>query len=362
MLKNLNALEVLYMQLVDGKEARKINDYGMWRDVYSTDPNDILNSLLNKNIIVEDHSKKTLYAELKVSDLKEKLRENSLKLSGKKSELIDRLIENNINIDMDSYIISPIYRVNNKYIDIYNSTKFILFFHNRYFIDIFDAYDYFLKHPNQSNHDLIINIINRNIKKALSSKKYIEAMKMHSDLAKYFTDNDDTPSAQYHIHNQQMLNLLNDYERMKDYSSYGITIDSETDTYMFHISDWTLLQYKSILKTRQMSENTLKTEILNSTDHLTYSRELRSLFANYIIESIQNNPGSKSKLLFNIKNEMKNTNNSIGTEVTQNINTGIKASTNLNSNQNTKSGCLAFFLLPGAAFIYIIDKLINSFI
>lgn len=349
------------MQLVNKKEARKINNYGMWRDVYSTDPKDILNSLLKKKVIFEDTKKETLYAQLKVSDLKELLRQNSLKLSGKKSELIERLIENDVDVDVDKHLISPIYAVSDDYIELADNTEFIMFFHNRYFIDIFDAYDYYLKHPDLSNHELIINIMNMNIKNALSSKEYIEAMRMHSDLAKYFADRNDSPSSQYHIHNQQMLNLINDYERMKDYGSYGITVDSESDSYLFYLSDWVLLQYKSILKTRQMTEESLTNEILNSTDHLPYKREIRKLFANYIIESIYNDAESKKKLMFNIKNNTDYKENVSNTELTTNVESDNKVTYQSKPTQNTKSGCLAFFLLPGAAFIYIIDLLINSF-
>lgn len=357
----MNALEVLYMQLVNNKEARKINNYGMWRDVYSTDPNDILNSLLKKKVIFEDTRKETLYSQLKVSELKELLRQNSLKLSGRKSELIERLIDNNVDVGTENYLISPIYAISDEYLELANKTEFILFFHNRYFIDIFDAYDYYLKHQELSNHDLIINIMNMNIKKALSSNEYIEAMRMHSDLAKYFADRNDAPSAQYHIHNQQMLNLINDYERMLDYSSYGIVVDSESDSYLFHISDWVLLQYKSILKTRQMSEKSLTNEILNSTDHLPFKREIRKLFANFIIESIYNDSDSKKKLMFNIKNSTEFKKSESNAELATKIESNIKAPSQSKPTQSTKSGCLGLFLLPGFSLIYIIDKIINIF-
>lgn len=368
--KRLNALEVLYLHYINGKNEEKVNNYSFWFHQYSTNPFNLFTSLKKRNVIKESTDLKSILNNLKVTELKDTLRQNNLKLSGNKPDLIKRIIENNKIINFDTSAYPSIYFVTDEYKSLLNSTEFITYFHNNHIIDIFDAYDYSLKHRDKSNGELIVLILNDVLKEELKKEEYFNVSILYNNLARYYYDHNDEYSAQYHLHNYQMLNVLNEIERIKDYNSYGISISIDDDSYMFFINDWSLLQYKSLLKTRQIDTSDLKNELIDSTKHLPFTSKDKEAAAIYIIERVSDNHDASKNLLNKIMKSYSKTNTRQSktrhsenkdrvTELSVTYNLDHKGETSKQQLENTKSGCLLFFSIPTVLIVYALTQLTN---
>ena len=97
----------------------------------------------------------------KLEDLKEILRENDLRLSGKKQELIDRLNDNAVETN-------PIFSLSNKGIKYLKDYAWIEFYEN--FLLNFDFNNFYNFYLAQSGtlYDISLDFLNRNMEQAIS--------------------------------------------------------------------------------------------------------------------------------------------------------------------------------------------------
>lgn len=364
-MNNLNALEVLFIHFIHKRKENEVMNTSRWLHRYSTNPKKLIDSLITKNAITKTKDLNLLLQGLKVTDLKDILRNNNLKLSGNKPHLIERIIENEntINIDMDQY--PSIYIATGEYLNLLDSTDFINFFDRGGIIDIFEAYDYYLKYPEKTSDEIIIDLLN---KKLESSSEAYEKIQIYRILSEKYYDLNDEYSAQFHLHNSEMLQILTEIARFRENMSYGIYISMEDNPYLFLVNNGTILQYKTLLKTRQLTWSDLKKELIESTRHLKYSSKDKELAAQYLVEVINDDFEASKRLInslskgksntANKRREHANTKNYTDTNHSSPRELSNKEQSNLQ--KNSGCGCLLFLALPTLPVITYIAQIIIS--
>lgn len=366
MAHNLNALEVLFMHFVHERKETEVTNSSQWLHRYSTNPNTLINSLTKNNVIRKTKDLDVLLPDLKVPELKDILRNNNLKISGNKPNLIERIIQNSDKIDIDLSQYSSVYVVTDEYEDLLAETKFIQYFDRMGIIDIFDAYDYYLKYPNKSSENIVIDILNKKLNSVTDTHDQIHIYKILSD--KYYELNDEY-SAQYHLHNSEMLRILEQIERHRENISYGIYLSVEDNPYLFFVNNNTILQYKTLLRTRQLTLNDLKEELISSSKHLNYTSKDKELAADYLV-AVVNDDFDASKILINKINKdnksrksapRQRTNPTVKIELKQSSQNHLPNTTKKKTakKKTSGSGCIIFLALPGIPMVaYILQNIL----
>jgi hypothetical protein len=163
-----------------------------------------------------------------------------------------------------------------------------------------------------------------------------------------------------------MLAILKEIERYKEYSSYGISMSIDENQFMFFINDWALLQYKSLLKTRQITTSDLQRELINSTKHLPFSLKDKEAAAIYIIERVSDKEDASRNLMNKVmkqSNKYQNVNSNNRSYETKKpekykLDESIKKGTKQQPTEKN-SGCLMFLSVPAAIIVYYIMQFSN---
>ena len=118
---------VLYLEEFRKNPAKKFSDSLAKR--YDTTPNK-LNKQALEDEFIEPASPLNAAKDLKVSDLKEILKEHNLKVSGKKDELIERLGENLTDEELKKYFKSKTYQISKKGLEFLSENSYILYIYS----------------------------------------------------------------------------------------------------------------------------------------------------------------------------------------------------------------------------------------
>jgi len=124
---NMSAVEVIFLERMDGhKVGSDFQGYYEYR--YNTNPKKLLKTCMDKSLIevaaIEHNIKK-----VKVIELKEVLRDKSLKVSGKKDELIARLLENVSKKDLEKYFTDKYYTLTESGRKYVLDNEYAIFYH-----------------------------------------------------------------------------------------------------------------------------------------------------------------------------------------------------------------------------------------
>lgn len=147
----LSPEEILMLALTDEKDTS--NDFfpGYWEYTYNVNPQILFTQLVNRGFYTKEKSLLLTLKRKTVEELKEILRENNLKVSGKKQELVDRILNELSEKQLNSIKLIEVYKINDTAKEILANNEHILFFHNSPMeISIYTAHDFKNKNPNFS--------------------------------------------------------------------------------------------------------------------------------------------------------------------------------------------------------------------
>lgn len=176
--------EILLLSYMDGmKIDRKLPNY--FNMIYGLDTGRSYEKIKSKGYITYAPIEYALNREI-MSELKNILKENDLKVSGKKAELVERICEN-VPRDALSKYENMYYKTTQEGQKILANNEHVKYFHEKYGdfgIDVNEADNYKNKHPEMSNYEILINILNNRLVERHSNPKLKDFHLVRSPYAK----------------------------------------------------------------------------------------------------------------------------------------------------------------------------------
>lgn len=164
-MREISGVDVLMLHHIVGKEENYIPAQKYWKDVYNLNVQKSLKRLSSNHLLEINYSlNDSLYA-LKVDELKEILRKNNLKVSGRKKELVNRIIDN-VDIDNLKGSLSKVYTATPKGQKLIDDTNFINYTHRklRNYLNPNEAYMTFLSNSSLSDKEVLIESLEKKIR------------------------------------------------------------------------------------------------------------------------------------------------------------------------------------------------------
>lgn len=156
---DLSPEEILMLDLLNEKDTSNDLFPGYWEYSYDVNAKLLFGNLVKGGFYSKEKSLVTTLQRKTIEDLKHILRDNNLKVSGKKQELIDRILSNLPQEKLDSIELIEVYKVNDKAKDIIKKNDHISYFHNSPLdISIYEAHDYKKKYPNLTPLEIAYDI------------------------------------------------------------------------------------------------------------------------------------------------------------------------------------------------------------
>ncbi|WP_419743600.1 SAP domain-containing protein [Macrococcoides bohemicum] len=300
-MKRLNAMEVLVLHFTDGKVIDNCLYESFWYDRFSTNPAPIKQKLIKQGILIISKDTKKSLNKLKLDDLKNILRNNSLKVGGKKAELIDRILESEIILENE--VLPQVYEVVPAYRKILEDTTFLKSIIGNQSLDFIKAYEFYLKHPNLNSDTYLENIYMENIKKEIKKEHYGNAPVLYSYLSHHYFNKKDEKSGIFNLNSHIMLRLLNDVNRIIEYKRAGY--DEFIDRHNFYIHNDDIQKYRVLLKTEQITEHQLYNDLIESVSMIDEDKKNKEIMATYILNKIANKGNENEVAIKDILNRAK---------------------------------------------------------
>lgn len=159
----LNPEEILMLDSKNGSSAD--DDYypGFWNYQYNINPKEVFVSLVRRGFFEETKSLDNTLNSKTVDELKDILRKNRLKLSGKKSVLIDRILNEMPQNTLANIELKSVYKLSLIGQELINKNEHIIYFHrnSEYDISIYQAHDFKMKHTHYSPSDIAFHLLNQ---------------------------------------------------------------------------------------------------------------------------------------------------------------------------------------------------------
>lgn len=287
---NLNAIEVLYLHFVNGRTHYEAVMYDFWITQYSSKAEDLIESLLEKEVIYRNDDLSVTLKKLKVPELRHLLRHSGIKISGNKNALIERIIDNRRFIDLKNENLKSVYTVKDVYKPFFEKTDFINYFHFNGHISVYEAYAYYLVHPDKSSEEIITGLLQENIENSINIPNKYNAIKSFQLLSHFYQEEMNDPESSIHyLNNFTMLIIL---QSILSYPSYK-PLQSGSH---FNIDNFTADKYRTILDTGLMTPYTLYHALVDDTDNLPYSYKIRNKAARFIIDHVMDDEDAEIKL------------------------------------------------------------------
>ncbi|WP_440857825.1 SAP domain-containing protein [Staphylococcus shinii] len=213
-----------------------------------------LQNLIDKDILVLKSDYNNSLPLLKIPELKEILRNNNLKVGGKKQELIERI---KTNVPIQKVQLDEVYVATSKGKELIKETEYILHFYNSHLISLASAHN--IANKNINSEDKIETIYQSLIKKSLNSsnEQYNLISILHS-LIRYYKkiDKDETQIRQF-VNFLVYLELSRDLEHLSLLFKFGETVNDISGS--FYINSDNLEYYENQLLIKKEKKQTLKT-------------------------------------------------------------------------------------------------------
>ena len=171
---NLTAIEILFLNYIDGKIASDPNIAGYWTHEYKLNYQKVLEKLFKSGYLTFSDYKFNM-SKTKTDEIKKVLASHSLKLSGKKQDLIDRLIENVPEEELKKLFSSSYFMLTESGSALISKNAHIMYFHrhlNQFSIPVVEADSYKKLHPNCTEFEIALSMLNKRASKYLSSKDW----------------------------------------------------------------------------------------------------------------------------------------------------------------------------------------------
>ncbi len=142
--------EILMLDYAHTYKNTKNQFQNFWKWNYSViDPQSVLDSLLQRDFIVESSVKSTL-SKLKVGDLKDLLTKVNEKTTGKKDELIERVLTKYSVDDLNAKFPEKYFELTQKGSDELSQNSYVPYLHRHSYMSIWEM-NYYLNNDNPSN-------------------------------------------------------------------------------------------------------------------------------------------------------------------------------------------------------------------
>ena len=170
----INPVEILSIFLNEGKSITNDNFAGYWNYRYNSDPKKLLKKVVEKEYLRESTSFEYLDY-LGVIELKNILRDNKLKVSGKKDELIERIKDNVENSYLENLNFEKVYVLTKEGKKITEKFDYVKFYHK--FSDInevsLDEYHkYMIENPSKNKYEGFVDLLIKVLDIQLENKDY----------------------------------------------------------------------------------------------------------------------------------------------------------------------------------------------
>lgn len=315
MMRKLTSLELLVMHYVENKSKGTVLNQNFWADIYSTNPMRILKKLIDDGVIIEKTDYHITLTKLKNPELKEILKDNSLKVTGNKAELVNRIIENNV--DLSGMYLPAVYTVNDGYKEVFDETTFLTEFTYGYDVTLEDAYQYYLSHPGKDKLEILTGIYIERLQSLMKSNDVnaIYSIRSINDtISRYYFKNHEIDQGFYYFNAANVINTILSFNNYLNYHEYGDI------NFRPHIPQNDLIKYRSALTNKQFTISQLEQDLYNAAKPLNYSDSLKDSAVQFMIAYIQDefiDPKTfVNSLIKTQNNKPTNHNNSLKLEVT----------------------------------------------
>lgn len=253
-----------------------------------------LQNLIDKDILVLKSDYNNSLPLLKIPELKEILRNNNLKVGGKKQELIERI---KTNVPIQKVQLDEVYVATAKGKELIKETEYILHFYNSHLISLASAHN--IANKNINSEDKIETIYQSLIKKSLNSsnEQYNLISILHS-LIRYYKkiDKDETQIRQF-VNFLVYLELSKDLEHLSLRFKLGETVNDISGS--FYINSDNLEYYENQLLIKKEKKQTLKTLFYKDIIlFINADQNLCEEFFYIILSKVYNKPLSEDNTIY----------------------------------------------------------------
>ncbi|MCD8851670.1 SAP domain-containing protein [Staphylococcus pseudoxylosus] len=280
----LNAYDLLILHLnVNRKVGNEVTNHNYLIENKISVKNHLKNLIDNKILVLKSDYDNSLPL-LKVTELKKILRNNNLKVGGKKQELIERIKEN---IPIEDVELDEVYVATSSGKELLKETDYILHFYNSHLISLASAHN--IANQNINSEDKIETIYLTLIKHNNTKTNQYNLTSILNSLINYYKKigKDENYIRQY-------INLYFYLEFYRDLELQGYWFEYEEDKNIFdyfYISSDYLEYYENQLLIKNVNEQTLKTLFYKDiTLFVDANKNLCEDFFNIIISKVHNIP------------------------------------------------------------------------
>lgn len=331
----LNVYELLVLHLnVNRKIGNEIKHHNFILE-HRIDVMKIIKKLIGNNFIFITNTPEIALNYLKVTELKDILRKNNLKLSGKKEELIDRLINSLDDSSLNRLDLPQIYKATSLGKNILEETEYISHFYPHHSITIIDAYNAI----QSADHDVdkIEYIYNFHIYLKINNNEFDTAGHYAERLSYYYLIESPNEIKQ-RIYVNLSIYLIGMSELLR-YDRIGYFNHSLREDYRFNFYKAKIF-YEKLLIVDKISENKLIEEYLNDIKFfIEPDLFLATKFIKILFAKVEKNYDDLNKQYTDIEKHF----NIERVKETENEQKLIQHN---DVETRTKSGCLLFVLFP----------------
>ena len=163
---NIKPVDVIFLERADGhRVGDEFPNYFEYQ--YGVKPSSLLKKALTNNFLVKSDNIAKNLEKIKISKLKEELKKNDLKISGKKQELIDRLMTNISKEELKIAFPDLYYFLNDKGKSIVQKNEHIAYYHRSQYLKdeiSLDKYHSLLKDKTEDSakYDIALDLLKNN--------------------------------------------------------------------------------------------------------------------------------------------------------------------------------------------------------
>ncbi|CEA02505.1 SAP domain protein [Jeotgalicoccus saudimassiliensis] len=277
----MDAVEVLFLHYVNGKTEQEVLQHDFWSAEYNRSPKQLLNFLIESGAVYKSCDLSVTLTKHTIPVLKDLLKKSGIKVSGTKPAIIERIKAHQEFIDLSALELNGVYVADESLDTFLHDTVFINYISLHGPVTIYEAYDFYIKHPDMSNSDIIIALHENKISASLSKSNKYDAVKCHHLLSVYYdSELNDIHKSLYHLNQFTMLIILQSIERYQKE-----TVSPPHDLF-FNIDNFTVEKYRNLLLMKQFTINELYELLLEETADLPYSHSHITLASQFIIRYI----------------------------------------------------------------------------
>ncbi|WP_025117110.1 SAP domain-containing protein [Lysinibacillus fusiformis] len=297
----LSPEEILMLGAKEGSSAN--DDYypGFWNYQYNINPKEVFVSLVRRGYFEETKSLENTLNSRSVDELKEILRKNELKLSGKKSVLIDRILNEMPKKDLANIELKSVYKLSLKGQELKNKNEHIIYFHRNaeYNISIYQAHDFKMKHTHYSSSDIASHLLKQQSQEFLSKGDWGLYRNARLNLARVALTEDKFETALkflYEVCYIDLSGLGNNFSLkfIDIYEKYFFPYENSNHTIAPGV-------IKLLIKTKvklKLNDNQLLESLLSFLDeyHLPFHLFTKEEVLNIVLAEINNNKSEVSNI------------------------------------------------------------------